>query len=354
MNLRRVAFRARGIGRFVSMVCAIAPAVAGSAAEGDPLILVQENSEDSFVFHYFDTADPAMAVPVEIARIPAEKKTQILGVFNGVLYTVGESRALRAIDLGTGKDLGLDFNVPVRHIHDGAIVFFPPEESGEAQDGRVLDLRGPMTRPVPLPTADATTRLLSGNGLHYLYYTIAPVRPDDASETLTVNFSLLDLGKLDGEPESFQVTVRRTWSVVPDPASSSAGHVAVRSSEQYGPPPVVWLNPGQFAFVALSVEFDGISWEGSADGGSTLFVVDLATRTGRMASLSTMPLQEVTSPRKGSYGQQGYLFDAATLSPINTSSDGRPGAMQFLGDHFRSSIEIGKVFHGTQPLALSK
>lgn len=137
MKIQRVSVHLKGMARSIAGIGALCLAAIGVAAESDPLILFQEKQADAIVYGWFDTADPGMAAPVEIARIPAGEKLRTLGVYNGVLYTV-EAGALRAFNLATGEDLQLDFNLPQRYIHEGAIVFLPPGDEG-TREGQVLD-----------------------------------------------------------------------------------------------------------------------------------------------------------------------------------------------------------------------
>lgn len=339
------------------------------AAERDPLILFNHEASGSLIYSYFDTADPGMANPVDIAKFPCEKDCKTLGIFNGVLYFEREGGKLAGIDLGSGEELNLNTTLPKSFVREGAMLYMRPQREGANEVG-MIDLRGPFARSVPLPSGATGQRNLypsADDPLRYFYAEEIP--PADGGAASSVGeFQQLQCGIVDlRSPEAplleFEVTVRRTWRIEPsqmrDFGQGDPGVVVVRSQGQMEALSFTWVGRERFACVALALEVEGFAWEGSgedAGDGPRLFVLDWQYRTARALSLSTLSRQAPGDPVNGGPAPNLYTIDPGSMALLEPNDVKKAGGPEALSEHFNLSRHQGpmQVLHGAQPLEMNR
>ena len=328
-------------------------------AEGDdPLILFNRDLNDGVVYSYFDTADPGMVQPVEIARFPPSESSKTLGVFNGILYVDLNKGELAAVDVTTGQRLDRDLCLPENYLHEDGMIYGLPVRQGP-DEVTMIDLRGPFARVVPLspaPIESVSRNVYAGSvdGLRRIYRD-API-PDGERDIVTGH--IVDLRTPEVPSVSFRATFPVLWSVqsphwgLTGEAGPSIAVVPIR--KDLDPMRPVWIDRDRFACIALSLEIEDFALEGSVEnpGTSQLFVVDLKERTLRVVPLANLPVREPTDPMKGGQDAAYYAFDTQDMKLQEDNGAQRIGELQRLSEHFFASSSGGprQVMHGVQPL----
>ncbi len=337
------------------------------ASAADPLILFNHEQSGALVYSYFDTADPGMVYPVDIAEFSEVKACKTLGVFNGVLYIDGSDGTLMGIDLGSAKKLILNMPLPERYVQEGPMICIPPgKENPDVV--RMIDLRGPFARTVLLPSESGKRHnayYATDDHLRYFYHDGLSERQDPAAvgEVDTLQCTIEDLRSPESPLLRFSATVQasgQSWRIEP-PHWTFPGRVdpivtLVRHPPQFEAMPFIWIGHDTFACVALAVEVEGFVWEGTGDGGPSLFVLNVQTRTGRVLPLSTLPVRSPLDPKEGGFDPNYFSIDSRSMKLLDQKGPDNGGAAEVLSEHFNLSRHQGpmQVLHGAQPLEMNR
>ncbi len=352
--------------RFLTLAILVTSGAFGGHAQADaadPLILFNHEQSGTLIYSYFDTADPGMPNPVDIAQLPFVKDCKTLGVFNGILYIAGSDGNLTGVDLGSGERLLLNTSLPERHVKEGPMIYIPPgQESPEVI--RMIDLRGPFAREVLFPS-EMMKRYkayqATDDRLRYFHFDDLEERPIPAAadEVDTLRCTIGDLRTPESPPLRFSATVQaagQTWYIEPRhwvfPGRADPYVVLVRHPPKFEVMPFTWISHDTFACVAPAVEVEGIAWEGKGDGGPSLFVLNVQTRTGRILPLSSLPIRPPLDPKKGGFDPNYYTIDTRSMTIL----DQKGSRVEVLSEHFSTSRNGGpmQMLHGAQPLEMNR